>query len=446
MKKIFLIFILLIPAISFPEERNVNLDECINIALQNHPDIFLSIEDNKKSAADYRIAKSQRSIIVNGQLQTIQTDKESTATNSKVKIPGKDTDIGLFAGITISYNLYDAKKEYVEESAKTGLDISKLKNQETKNNIILEVKNSYYGYLLSKNILIIREEINKKYKKKSDLAKQLFEQGSRPILDVSKAEVDVADSQLQLEKARNDERKTKLSLFHSMGLEETESLSINPKDIDTLPEIKCSLDELYKMAEVYSPQIRIITLQKRTARLQVSQCDALHYPTVDLSLGFGYSEEKIYGTAQASENLNFKNWTPTFYGLIVAALPIYTGGRISASVDSAVTDFNKITYKEKELIIETKNKIRDSFKSIEEIKKQIEISHLITKNAQRHLLLAQRSYENGGGSQLELQDAELSVINADIGFLEAKYGYLLTLAKLSGIIGVGENALCKDQD
>lgn len=448
MKKVLTLFIIFFSINIFSQERNIDLDECINIALQNHLDFFLSIEDNKKSVADYRIAKSTRSIMVDGEIKTIETDKSGTTTStaSNVKVPGKDTYIGLFAGLTVAYNLYDAKKDYIEENAITNIDISKLKNQKTKNDVLLEVKNSYYGYLLSKNTLKIREEIYKKYKKKSDLAKQLFEQGSRPILDVSKAEVDMADAQLQYEKAKNNERKTKLGLFHSMGLEELESSSINPKDIDAIPEIKCSLDELYKMAEIYSPLIRIITLEKKAARLKIAEENAEHLPKVDLLLGLGYINERLRVAQNASENINSSNWSPAFYGLVRATIPIYSGGRISAKVDSAESDYNKITYKEKVLLIDTKNLIRDSFKSLEEIKKQMEISNLITKNAQRHLLLAQRSYENGAGTLLELQDAELSVINAEIGFLQSKYSYLLTLAKLSSIIGIGESSICKNQE
>jgi len=446
MKKVFFLLILFYSINIFSEERIVDLDECINIALQNHPDFFLSIEDNKKSVAEYRIAKSLRSIIIDGELKTVEYAKTDTTANSNFQIPGQDTNIGLFAGLTVVYNLYNAKKGYIEENAKTNIDISKLKGQKIKSEVLLEVKNSYYGYLLSKNTLKIREEINNKYKKKSDLAKQLFEQGSRPILDVSKAEVDMADSQLQLEKARNNERKTKLNLFHSMGLEEVESLTINPRDVDTIPELNCQVEDLYKMAEIYSPLIRIITLEKRVARLKISEENASHYPSVDLLFGLGYQNDKLYGLSQASENFNFQKWSPAFNGAIRAALPIYSGGRISAQVDATVSDYNKITYKEKELMIETKNKIRDSFKSLEEIKKQMEISNLITKNAQRHLLLAQKSYENGGGSLLELQDAELSVIKAEIGFLESKYSYLLTLAKLTSIIGIGESSICKNQE
>ena len=445
MKKIFFFLIIFTSINIYSEDRNIDINECINIALQNHSSLLILAEDNKQSIAQYRIAKSQKTVIIDGELRTVEFVKADSSANSNFQIPGKDTDIGLFAGLTMSYNLYDAKKDYTIEIAKTNIDISKLRSQKVRNDVILEVKNAYYEYLLSKNALKIREEINERYKKKSNLARLLFEQGSKPILDVSKAEVDRADSELQFEKAKNNERKTKLNLFYSMGLEESESITINPKDVETIPELNYSIDDLYKMAELYSPAIRMTVLEKRTARLKISEENANHFPHVDILFGVGYQNETLYGLNKMSENFNMNNWSPAFNGAIRAAIPIYSGGMIVAKVDSAESEYNKITYKEKELLIDTKNKIRDYYKSLEEIKKQIEISSLITKNAQRHLLLAQRSYENGGVSLLELQDAEVTVINAEIGYLESKYGYFLTLSKLSSIIGVGENLLCKQE-
>jgi len=240
---ILILFIVFSTAV-FAEERTVTIDECIEIALQNHPDFLLSIEDNKKSIADYKIARSLKSIIIDGEIKTVEYTRSDSSADSRFSIPGQDTDIGLFAGLSFTYNLYDAKKDIIEDEARTSIDIAKIKNFQVKNKIIFEVKNAYYGYLLSKNTLIIREEIFNKYKSKSDLARQLFEQGSRPVLDVSKAEVDLADAQLQLEKARNNERKMKLNLYYSMGLEETENLNINPVDADTIPESLCSLRNL----------------------------------------------------------------------------------------------------------------------------------------------------------------------------------------------------------
>lgn len=445
MKKIFFLFILFFPIVIFSEERDVDINECINIALQNHPRFFSAIEDNKKSVAGYRMAKARRSIIINGVVYPMEAQKDVAGSKelTDTHIPGRDTFLSLYAGVSLSYKLFDAKQDSLEEIAKNNIDIAKLTSQQTRNEVLVGVKNAYYSYLLARNTLKVREEMMKKYKKKSDLAKQLFEQGSRPIFDVTKAEYDMADSQLQYEKAKNNERKTKLQLFQSMGLEEVESVSINPKDIEIIPEFNCSLEDLYKMAEIYSPSARIITLQKRAARLNILVENASHYPNVDLSLGLG---SKLYGRAMQSEGYKIQEITPGLAATVVASIPIYTGGAISARVDSAESDYNKLIYREKELLIQMKNQIRDSYKSLEEIKKQIDTSILLRKNAERYLLLAQRSYENGAGTLLELQDAELSIINAELYFLNTKYGYLLTLGNLTGYIGIGESSLCKDQE
>jgi outer membrane protein TolC len=346
----------------------------------------------------------------------------------------------------LTYNLYNAKKDVVEEQARTSIDVAKVTNYQVKSKIIYEVKNAYYSYLLARDILAIREEIYNKYKSKAQLSRQLFEQGSRPILDVSKAEVDLANAQLQLEQAKNNERKMRQSLYYAMGLEENEQIDIIPENIDLekLPEINCTLANLYRMCEVYNPELRIARLQKKIAQLKITEEAGSHYPTVDLLIGLGYENKKLYGMGNIGSNFEAGSWSPAFHGAIRASLPIYSGGRISARVDSATADYNKMIYKEKEILTDIKNQVRDNYRTLEEMKRQIEISELIIKNAQRHQLLAQRSYENGAGTLLELQDADLNVIQAKIGLLEARYNYLLNFAKLVDTVGFGEGILCRN--
>ena len=258
------------------------------------------------------------------------------------------------------------------------------------------------------------------------------------------AEVGLADARLQYEMAKNNERKMRMNLFHAMGIEDTEDLDIIPEDIIKIPEITVTLDDLYSLSQIYSPVIRIMVLEKRLARMKISVETAAHYPRVDVQAGMGYELDRMHGAASFDEHFLGENWTPAVYGLFSITIPIYSGGRISAKVDSAESDYNRINYKEKEVLVQTKNRIRDSYRSLEEIRKQMEISELIISNAERHLLLAQKSYDNGGGSLLELQDAELSVIRAKMGYLEARYNYLMTLAILSNIIGIGEESICGD--
>ncbi|HOV07670.1 MAG TPA: TolC family protein [Spirochaetota bacterium] len=446
MKIKFILPFLLFPVFLFGEEKKITLEQCIEVALQNHPSLFVAIEDDKKSIANYQIARSMRSIIVDGEIKTVEYTKSNSSADSRFSIPGEDTDIGLFAGLSLTYNLYNAKKDVVEEQARTSIDVAKVTNYQVKSKIIYEVKNAYYSYLLARDILAIREEIYNKYKSKAQLSRQLFEQGSRPILDVSKAEVDLANAQLQLEQAKNNERKMRQSLYYAMGLEENDQIDIIPENIDLekLPEINCTLANLYRMCEVYNPELRIARLQKKIAQLKITEEAGSHYPTVDLLIGLGYENKKLYGMGNIGSNFEAGSWSPAFHGAIRASLPIYSGGRISARVDSATADYNKMIYKEKEILTDIKNQVRDNYRTLEEMKRQIEISELIIKNAQRHQLLAQRSYENGAGTLLELQDADLNVIQAKIGLLEARYNYLLNFAKLVDTVGFGEGILCRN--
>lgn len=124
-------------------------------------------------------------------------------------------------------------------------------------------------------------------------------------------------------------------------------------------------------------------------------------------------------------------------------MPIYDGGAISALVDSASSEYNKTIFQEREIIMKMKTEIRTNCDSLNEILKQIKMSRLVIENAEKHLTLAQRSYETGAGTQLDTQDAQVSVINAKISYITAKYSYLNTLSKLSATVGLGEVHLCK---
>jgi outer membrane protein TolC len=144
MKKLFFFIIIFTSINIFSQERDIDINECINIALQNHSSLFIQIEDNKKSIANYRIAKSQKTIIIDGELRTVEFVRSDATANPNFQVPGRDTNIGLFAGITMAYNLYDARKDYTIEIAKNNIDISKLRGQQIRNDVIFEVKNAYY--------------------------------------------------------------------------------------------------------------------------------------------------------------------------------------------------------------------------------------------------------------------------------------------------------------
>ncbi len=442
--KVFLFFGILNSGVLLAEEQHVNLQKCVSIALQNHPLRLQRIEDYKINISRYKMARAKRSMIINGQIRTIQTDNEGGG-SSKYKIPGVDSDIGLYGGVSMGYKIFDAKATKELKASRLGIDLSKVVGDKVVQGIILGVKKAYFAYLQSLRAYEIQKSIHKKYETKLKLAQKLFKNGSRPMLDVSKSQVDLANSQLDLNKAKNWKEKLKRNLFDAMGLEASSDYDIVPEEFEILPVLSTSLKNINILAEIYSPDIRMVKIQKRIAKINVEAKKAGHLPVVNLSMGVGYKLEKFYGigSGKFNKNVDSDEWLPVVYVLFNSTIPIYSGGAISSMVDASRSNYNKVVYEEKEIRARVKADIRDSYHRLSEIQKQIEVSKLVIKNAERHLLLAQRSYEYGASSILNLQDAELGVQNAKMGAVKYKYDYLLTLARLCSIAGVKENMICK---
>ncbi|MCU0847288.1 MAG: TolC family protein [Spirochaetes bacterium] len=410
--------------------------------MQNHPDIFVAKEDKERAYAEYRYYKGLGGLSINGELKTYEYMKSSSTPNASFLVSGVDTTFGLFAGLTAAYPIYNAKYQNYQESARTSMDLSRIQSQKVMNDVVYNVKNSYYLYQMSQQNLAAREKILEKNKEKLSIAKRLFNSGQRPLLDVSKAEIGFNEAQLEFEKAKNNERQIRNNLYTAMGLTDTgRTLTMIP--IEEVPEIKFTLEDLHKLGESYFPEIRIIKIHKRISKIKIDIEKAGHKPEVDVMFSLGFRNGGISDPSTFTDVFIPKKWEPKFDAAIRARISIYSSGAVQAKVDAAKNEYNKIIYKERDIQMNMKNMLRNLFNNLNEFSQQINTAKLIIKNAEKNMLLARKSYENGIVSQLELQDAEVSLINAQLGYNSAIYNYMNTIAKISTIVGLGEEALCK---
>lgn len=434
----------------YPYIKEVTLNECIEIALQNHPELKAAEEDERKAKANYKIAQSKNKLLVNGEIKTIEffeKEEDASGSDTVLDITGIDSDIGLFAGPTLTYNLIDPQRVGIENSTRLSIDLLKMNSVKVKKTIICNVKRSYYGYLFAKENSELMGKLVDKFKKKLQMAKALFKRGQRPILDVSKSEVDLADAKLEYEKAKNSENMMKIDLLVSMGII-NDNIEFSPSSVDELPQLRFSLQELNKLAVDYYPEIQIARYIKEINKLNISAAKSARYPIVNLISSIGFFNRNIVNNdtvddwKEIEENLKSDNWEGRLQIGITASVPLYSGGAIQANVDSSIAEYNKSIYIERNILIKMRAMIRNYFHSMNELVKQMEISKLIEDNARKHLMLAQKSYKNGIGFQLDIQDAEMAVLKAELSFIKARYDYLIMLANLSNVVGLGEEYLC----
>lgn len=426
--------------IAYTQSREVSIAECINIALQNHPDLMASLENQNGALADYHVAKAANRVNINATANTVEYLKEGRS-SSQANVPGRDTAIGLFAGLAATYNIYDPRRNTNIDVKRVSIDYAKMNSVKVRETIVKDVKVSYYNYAMERETASLRKELMKKYEEKLAKTRILYRIGQRSALDVSKAEVDLESSRIQFERSKNQENSSRTTLLTSMGIMD-DNIAFSPGYIEDLPEVKFSVDELYDLSKQNYPELNMVLLQKRIGKLNVELQKASNYPTIDITAALGFENRNLQGAGAFEENLQSNNWSPTAHAGFTAAFPIYSGGAISGKIDSAVSQYNSIVYQERKLKVKVKGMIRSSFQEMSELKKQREMSLLMVDNARKHLKLTQRYYETGVGSQLEIRDAELSVLDAELTLIKTKYGYMITLANLSNLVGLGEKYLC----
>ena len=423
------------------KERMISLKECIDIALSNNTMILISAEDKKETVAKYRLAKSQSNIKINAEARTVQYNVPTTS--GAAVYSTQNNTFGLFSGLTAWYNIFDKKADENNIVAQLSLDVTKINNQKIRDDIIFNVKKAYFDYLQARANLTLRKKVHDKYMEKLNLARILFQKGLRPILDVSRTEVGMASASIEYQRAVVEEKRTKMVLFSNLGVENTD-IEILPKDIDVLPEMKYDSKELFNLSDIYSADIQSIRVQKKINKELIDLERASNYPTVNFMVSLGYENRYLFNFS-LTENYynNISRWEPAIYGMLSASLPLYSGGAIAARIDIAQANYNKTVYKERELVMNLQNMIIYNLSTLADLLKQIKMSELNIKNSRNQLLLAQKSYESGVISLLDLQDAEMSLLNAELGLIYARYQYLSTVAKLSNIVGLGEDVLCR---
>jgi outer membrane protein len=207
---------------------------------------------------------------------------------------------------------------------------------------------------------------------------------------------------------------------------------------DEIPQLQYTLDELMKLGEMNYPDMLIAKMQKDITKIKVAVEKAGHYPQVDLQVGAAYENGQLDRPVFDSDN-----WKPTFAAGFTAKIPIYSGGMVSARVDSAETEYNKMVYKVKDASVNLQLMIQSNFTALQELSKQLAMSRLAMEDAEKYFKASKRLYESGSTTMLELNDANISRVNSEMSYLKTRYDYLMTIAKISSIVGLGEDSLCK---
>lgn len=288
----------------------------------------------------------------------------------------------------------------------------------TKEEILLAVDQSFYSALQTNAVLRVAEQTVASRQLLSDQVSALTKSKLKSELDLSFANVNLAQAKLLYLDALNNDKAAMASLSAILGyptlqnfdlVNETDALSPPPADVNQL------------LADAFAKRPEILALEfesESAEKLHLANRDQM-FPTISALGAFGDApvrDDRVYGPyAAAGVNVQI----PIFNGFLYSAKSHEADLRAQASRQRLLDLRNRIA-----------RDVRTSWLAASTAFDRVHVSEQLLAQANLALDLAQTRYKLGLSSIVELSQAQLQQTQAEIGSAQAGYEYRLALSVL----------------
>lgn len=255
------------------------LEEAMNIAEKSHPELSMSILDNKAAQAQLT---SQSAYNYNPELSLEYQDRKDNA-----GVHGTDYYIGLSQGIEIA-----GKQGYREQAAQAGLQLSENYTESLRQQLSIGAARAFVQLFLAKQALKVRMQQGKSLKVLSLAVKRQMDVGDANVLDANLAQSAYTTALSAVIEAKQNYALAQAqynAAVGSVGHFETEVV---------LPRLKVDWrvpNNLLDIAINHRPEIAILSAKQRQSNAQAELADAERYsdPTISLMGGREAGEDLV---------------------------------------------------------------------------------------------------------------------------------------------------------
>lgn len=315
-------------------------------------------------------------------------------------------------------------QKYVRESALLELEA-------VINNELLRVRTNFYNVLLAREQIQVQEQNIELLEEQLTTAKHRLEAGTVSNFDVLRAEVERANAQPALIRARNDYRVSIDELRYSLGYDdstgvETEKVPEILGNLDFEPvafELRPSLDA----ARTNRPELRHLEtlLKARESGLVIAKAGRM--PTV--SINGGYALRRDFSSRSFGDS--FTGWTLG----AVASWSIWDGASTRGQVEQALSQKEqaRLALLDAELAVEVE--VRRALANLDGATELAEAAVQVVGQAEESVRLADARYGAGTATQLDVLAAQVALTSARNNLVEANYSYNIAAANVRRAIG-----------
>jgi outer membrane protein len=400
----------------------LSLSQAQETALRNHPSIASAALIAQASGFAVKEARSAYYPTVSANATSVGSEHDS------VLSAGALTTSSIYdrvaSGVVASQLLTDfGRTASLEQSAKLRSQSQNQNVTNTRAQVLIEVQQAYYQALAAQSIFTVAKATldlrRLTLRQVSALAQSLL----RSTLDVSFAQVNVSQAELDLFRADNDTRASHTRLSAAMGYDRDQPFSLRDEPLP--PSLDPDVDALIGQAMHERPDLAALQLNQDALSRYAGAEKRLRNPTITAAAVAGVAPVRSDGLPESYSAVG-----------VNVNIPILNGGLFRARRGEAESRAAAGSKDVQALTVQISRDVQVAWLSANDAFRRLDVTARMVAEANEALRLAQARYDNALGSIVELSQAQLNHTSAEIAAASAKYEYLSRRAALNYATGI----------
>ena len=428
---LFLLLYVAIQSAQAQDTLRITLQDAVRIALSDNPTIKVAGQEillKKEARREAYAGLFPEASLVGSYSRAIK--KQSFAMMGEVIEVG--TDNTYSGGLSVSLPVFAPALYKSISLTSTDVNLAVEKSRASRLDMVNQVTKAFFQLLLAQDSY---EVLLKSYKQSEDnynVVKAKYEQGTVSEYDKISADVQMRSLKPTVVSARNGVNLANLQLKVLMGMESDVKVAVE----GNLKDYEMSMFTRQAMPRPDNNLINNSTLkQLELNALQLKQTLKLQYtnfmPTLSASFQYMYTS--------MNDNFKFKeyDWRPYSTIGLNLSIPLFKGSNFTQLKQTRIQmkqlEENRINT-ERQLTMQATGYLDNMAASTEQVVSNKEAVF----QAEKGRTIAEKRYEVGKGTILELNSSEVALTEAQLTYNQSIYDYLVAKADLDLVLGIDE--------
>lgn len=411
------------------------LDKLEQRALHDNPNVRAAAQRLVQAQAQLGVTRASQlpTVGVSAGVSNSRTSAETPmgATFGHQSIKGTEYSVG--ANFSYELDLWGRVRRAVEAA-----DAQALAAQDDRDGVMLmlsgQVASTYFQLRgLDADLQILNDALATR-RESEQLIEARFNAGLSNELDVSRARIERANAEADIQEAQRQRNTLEHALAVLVGVAPSQlqlvSVTADARGAAALPLPPSIPVGLPASILGQRPDLAASVATLRAFNAQVGVAEGAYYPSVSLTGNFGYASKTLSNLAQGSAR-QFS------VGPLALSLPIFEGGRIEANVKLAKARYDEAVANHEARLLTALREVEDALSDVQQRKQQGDVQVQAQQAAARAVQVAQARYDRGVSTYLDVTDAQRSALAADRAAAQIRTQRLLAAVSVARALGGG---------